>query len=68
MTNFFDVYVQCPGDSRPPLKVPRTREEIDQLFPYQPPEPKSPEPLPLDLFNKAVEDPGSLTEKTSLRY
>ena len=37
-----DVYVQCPGDSRPPLKVPRTREKIEQFFPYQPPEPKAP--------------------------
>ena len=62
----FDAYVQCPGDLRPPLKVPRTREEIDQFFPYEPPEPKSPEPLPLDLFNKAVEDPKSLTEEEKL--
>ena len=62
----FDVYVQCPGDSRPPLKVPRTTEEIEQLFPYQPPEPRAPEPLPVDLFNKAIKDPGSLTEKEKL--
>ena len=62
----FDVYVQRPGDSRPPLKVPRTTKEIEQFFPYQPPKPKAPGPLPLDLFNKAVEDPGSLTEKERL--
>ena len=61
----FDVYVQCRDDSRP-IKVPRTTEEIEQFFPYQPPKPKAPVPLPLDLFNKAVEDPGSLTEKERL--
>ena len=61
----FDVYVQCPGDSQP-IKVPRTREEIEQFFPYQPPKPKAPGPLPLDLFNKAIENPGSLTEEDRL--
>ena len=61
----FDVYVQTSKDSRP-LKVPRTAEEIDKFFPYQPPKPKAPEPLPLDLFNKAIEDPGSLTEEDRL--
>ena len=60
-----DVYVQSPDDSRP-LKVPRTAEEIEKFFPYQPPKPKAPEPLPLDLFNKAIEDPGSLTETDRL--
>ena len=60
----FNVYVQS-GDSRP-LKVPRTAEEIDKFFPYEPPKPKAPEPLPLDLFNKAVEDPSSLTEEDRL--
>lgn len=59
-----DVYVQFPGSQ--PLKVPRTTEEIDKFFPYQPPKPKAPEPLPLDLFHKAVEDPGSLTETDRL--
>ena len=62
----FDVYVQSSGDSRPPLKVPRTTEEIEKFFPYQPPKPKTPVPLPLDLFNKAVEDTGSLTEQDRL--
>jgi len=32
----------------------------------RPPKPKTPEPLPLDLLNKAIEDPGSLTEKDRL--
>lgn len=37
----FDVYVQYPGKSRP-LKVPRTTEEIEKAFPYQPPKPEPP--------------------------
>ncbi len=61
----FDVYVQYPGKSRP-LKVPRTTEEIEKAFPYQPPKPEPPQQLPLDLFNKAIEDPTSLTEKDRL--
>lgn len=60
----FDVYVQCSGER--PIKVPRTTEEIEKFFPYEPPKPKAPVPLPLDLFKKAIEDPGSLTEKDRL--
>ena len=57
-----DIYIQFPDDSRA-LKVPRTKEEVGKFFPYQPPKPRTPEPLPLDLFSKAIGDPGSLTEK-----
>ena len=60
-----NVYVQPPDDLRP-LKVPRTTEEIEKFFPYQAPKPKAPEPLPLDLFNKAIDDASSLTEKDRL--
>ena len=60
-----DVYVQFPGSTRP-LKVPRTTEEIEKFFPYQTPKPKTPDPLPLDLFSKAIDDPGSLTENEKL--
>ena len=61
----FDVYVQYPGNSRS-LKVPRTTEEIEKAFPYLPPKPEPPQQLPLDLFNKAIEDVTSLTEKERL--
>lgn len=60
-----DVFLQFSDDSRP-LKVPRTTEEFEKFFPYQAPKPQTPEPLPLDLFKKAIEDPGSLTEKDRL--
>ena len=60
-----DVFVRFSDDSRP-LKVPRTTEEIEKFFPYQALNPNALEPLPLDLFNKAIEDPGSLTEKDRL--
>ena len=65
----FDTYFQTAQDTRP-RKVPRTAEEIEQAFPYIEPEPFQPEPLPqatLDLYQRAIDDPDSITESERLR-
>ena len=63
-----DTHVRTAQNTRT-QKVPRKQEEIEQTFPYKKPKPSQPEPLPqttLGLYQKAIDDPDSITESERL--
>lgn len=71
-TQQVETFIHSPGKPTP-YKVPGTNEEwgdfLDRHMPIQKPKPTPPDQLSqdtLDLYKKAVNEPGSLTEEETL--